>query len=116
MYNRRYSGYFDYTYSSSSHFKVESFIIHEQSIGFSLSETDANVNVGWKVSGTAAQQGTDYVASGVKLVNRSVSTKERTIRFSILHEAIGETVEVRGTISGPDIETGSFEGTLEAIK
>ena len=114
-YHRQYSGYLDYLPQGGGGFLAMRFIVRDDSIGFDLIEQIVGGEVGWTITGRAERTGGEYIAKGVFFTKSGVKSTDRTLRFEILEETEGESLIVRGSVDGADIEAGNFEGDLEVI-
>ncbi|MBC7701666.1 hypothetical protein [Aquabacterium sp.] len=116
MYYRRYAGQLDYIPATDGYYEVETFIIQDESIGFAMTEVVPGSNAGWRISGRASKQGSEYVANNVKFANSGATSLDRTISFTVFEEEPGVLASIHGQIYGLDIPTCHFEGDLEVIK
>jgi hypothetical protein len=114
-YHRQYSGYLDYQPKGDGGLLAKRLIVRDGSIGFELTEQIVGGDVGWKVTGRAERIGNVYIAAGVCFTKSGVKSAERTLRFEITEEIEGESVTIRGSVDGADIEAADFEGELEVI-
>ncbi len=116
MNQRRYQGRLYYDDSAAGHIDVQSFILRESEIGYSL-ESVGQVHGRWTAeSGKAAllQDDGTFLAREVCASKLGVKASSAwKITFKIEEEVIGETVEVSGSIEEAG-EVSTFSGELLA--
>lgn len=118
MTHRRYQGRLHYDGSSTDYIDVQSFIVRERDIGYSLDSVSQAYGRWAAESGKPAvlREDQTFVAEGVWASQLGVrSGCPWKITFTIEDEVAGETIELSGSIEEAG-EVGSFYGELSACR